>query len=157
MNFKRNLAAFVLVFMPILSAFADGIQFLVVNAKDGTKTEFALAEEPRLSFANGELNIVSSSRTFSISLADVDKYAFSEQSTGISDVLKDGSLKLENGFVIFSGLSADSKVSAFMQDGKMIKEMRADDKGSAVLDLSVLPKGVLIIKSNKTSIKIINR
>lgn len=154
---KRNFIVLILAALPFVGTLADSVRFLILDSKDGSKTEFALVEEPKLSFANGELNIISSSRTFSISLSDIEKYAFSEESTGIKDVLKDFSLKLENGFVIFSGLSIGSKVSSYMQDGKMIKEFKADDKGSALLDLSVLPKGILIIKSNKTSIKIINR
>ena len=154
---KRNFIVLILAALPFVGTLADSVRFLILDAKDGSNTEFALAEEPKLSFANGELNIISSSRTFSINLSDVEKYAFSEVSTGIKDVMKVGSLKLENGFVIFSGLSIGSKVSAYMQDGKMIKEFKADDKGSTLLDLSVLPKGILIIKSNKTSIKIINR
>ena len=157
MRMKRIFIAIIMTAFPFLGAFADGIQYLILNAKNGTKTEFALAEEPKLSLANGEMTIVSRSRIFSISLADVEKYAFSEQSTSIANIIKEGNFKLDNGFIIFNGLTAGSKVSAYMQDGKLIKEIMSDDKGSAVLDMSILQKGVVIIKSNKTSIKIINR
>lgn len=157
MYLKRIFIVIMLSAMPFIGIFADGVRFLVVNAKDGTKTTFGLAEEPKISFSNGELNIVSSSRTFSISLADVQNYVFSEESTGITEVIKDGSVKLENGFVVFNGLAAGSKVVAFMQDGKLVKESRADSNGLAVFDLSGLPKGILILQSNKRTIKIINR
>lgn len=157
MSTKGFFVALMLAAFPMIGVFADGVRFLTVNAKDGTKTEFALADEPKLSFANGELNIVSSSRTFSINLADVQNYAFTEESTGIAEVLKEDKVTLENGFVVLSCLSAGSKVVIYMQDGKMVKEHKTDDKGMAVVDLSVLPKGVLILQSNKRSIKIINR
>ena len=157
MSTKGFFVALMLAAFPMIGMFADGVRFLAVNGKDGTTTEFALADEPKLSFANGELNIVSSSRTFSINLADVQNYAFTEESTGIAEVLKEDKVTLENGFVVLSCLSAGSKVVIYMQDGKMVKESKADDKGSAVVDLSTLPKGVLILQSNKKSIKIINR
>lgn len=157
MYLKRIFIAMMLSALPILGVFADSVRFLVVNAKDGTKTTFGLAEEPKISFSNGELKIVSSSRTFSLSLADIQNYAFEEKSTGIADVLKDGNVKLENGFVVFNGLASGSKVAVYKHDGKLVKEGKADSNGFAIIDLSGLPKGILILKSNKTSIKVINR
>ena len=157
MYLKRIFIVIMLSAMPFIGIFADGVRFLVVNAKDGTKTTFGLAEEPKISFSNGELNIVSNSQSFSISLADIQNYVFSEESTGITEVIKDGSVKLENGFVVFNGLAAGSKVVAFMQDGKLVKECKADSNGTAIFDLSDLPKGILILQSNKTNIKILNR
>ena len=157
MRTKRFVIAMMLAVFPFLGTFADSVRFLVVNAKDGTKTTFWLAEEPKISFSNGELKIVSSSRTFSLSLADIQNYAFEEESTGIADVLKEGSIKLENGFVVFNGLATGSKVAVYMQDGKLFKEVKADSNGFAIIGLSGLPKGILILKSNKTSIKVINR
>ena len=117
---KRILIAIVLSVLPIIGIMADGVRFLVVNAKDGTKTTFGLAEEPKISFSNGELSIVSSIRTFSISLADIQNYAFSDESTGIDEVIKAGNVRLENGFVVFNGLAAGSKVAVYMQDGKKL-------------------------------------
>lgn len=136
---------------------ADGVRFLVVNAKDGTKTTFAMAEEPKVLCKSGELTIVCKTTTFSLSLAYVRNYAFSEESTGIIEVIKDGDVKLENGCVVLNGLSADSVVSAYLQDGRLAKECKADSNGSVFIDLSDLPKGIVILHSNKTDIKIINR
>ena len=157
MRLKRIFIAMVLSVLPFIGIMADSVRFLVVNAKDGTKTTFGLAEEPKISFSNGELNIVSSSQSFSISLADIQNYSFAEESTGIGEVIKDGSAKLDNGFVVFNGLAAGSKVVAYMQDGKLVKESKANSNGTAIIDLSGLPKGILILQTNKTNIKILNR
>lgn len=157
MRTKRFVIAMMLSTISFIGTFADSVRFLVVNVKDGTKTAFGLAEEPKISFSNGEMCIVSSNRTFSINLSDIQNYAFLEESTGISEVIKDGSVKLENGFVVFNSLAAGSKVNVYMQDGKLVKEGKADSNGSTVLDLSSLPKGILILQSNKTSIKVVNR
>ncbi len=157
MSLNKIFIAMMLSALPILGTLADGVRFLIVNAKDGTKTTFGLTEEPKISFSDGELTIVSSSRTFSISLADIQNYAFSEVSTGIEEAIKEGSVKLENGFVVFNGLAAGSKVATYLQDGKLVKESKADSNGLVVLDLSDLPKGIIILQSIKTNIKITNR
>ena len=130
---------------------------MVVNGKDGTKTTFALSDNPKVSCKSGELTVTAGSRTFTLGLADVQNYLFAEESTGIENVIKDGSVKMENGCVVFSGLNAGSIVSVYQQDGRLIKDSKADAGGNAIVELSGMPKGVLIIHSNKTDIKIINR
>ena len=143
--------------LPWAESMADGVRFLVVNGKDGTKTTFALADNPKVSCKSGELSVIAGSRTFTLSLADVLNYQFSAESTGIADVVKDGSVKMENGCVVFSDLRAGSIVTVYMQDGRLIKDCKADADGNAIVELSNLPKGILIIHSNKTDIKIINK
>ncbi len=143
--------------LPWAECLADGVRFLVVNGKDGTKTTFALSDNPKVSCKSGELTVTAGSRTFTLGLADVQNYLFAEESTGIENVIKDGSVKMENGCVVFSGLNAGSIVSVYQQDGRLIKDSKADAGGNAIVELSGMPKGVLIIHSNKTDIKIINR
>lgn len=157
MYLKKTFIALILSALPIIGTMADGVRFLVVNAKDGSKTTFGLVDEPILSLFNGELNVVSSSRTFVISLADVQNYTFSEESTAIGETIKCENVKLENGFVVFNGLKFGDKVIVYTQDGKFLKESKSNTNGLAVLDLSGLPKGILILKSNTMSIKVINR
>ena len=157
MRTKRIIIALALATFPLVDCLAESVKFLIVNSKDGTQTNFALTEEPKFSFSNGELCIVSSTKTFSINLADVQNFAFLEESTKIDEVIKGGSVKMENGFIVFSGLVPESKISIYMQDGKLMKESKAEANGSAVIDMSGLPKGILILQSNKTNIKIINR
>lgn len=74
---------------------ADGVRYLVVNAKDGSQATFALADEPRISFENGELIILSSSQSFSLNLDEVQNYAFAEQATAIAQVVEQGDVKIE--------------------------------------------------------------
>ena len=47
MRAKRLIIAFVLAALPLAESLADGVRFLVVNGKDGTKTTFALADNPK--------------------------------------------------------------------------------------------------------------
>ena len=157
MRTRLFIIATMLAALPWAECLADGVRFLVVNGKDGTKTTFALSDNPKVSCKSGELTVTAGSRTFTLGLADVQNYLFAEESTGIENVIKDGSVKMENGCVVFSGLNAGSIVSVYQQDGRLIKDSKADADGNAIVELSGMPKGVLIIHSNKTDIKIINR
>lgn len=157
MRTKNFIIATMLAALPLGECLAGGVQFLVVNGKDGTKTTFALADNPKVSCKSGELTVTAGSRTFTLGLADVQNYQFAEESTGIENVIKAGNVKMENGCVVFNGLSAGSAVSVYLQDGRLIRESKADAGGNAIVELSDIPKGVLIIHSNKTDIKIINR
>ena len=157
MRTKLIFIALMLAALPLCEVLADGVRYLVVNAEDGTMTSFALADEPKVSSNDGKLKIVSKSTTFSLSLAEVRNYAFSENLTGIAVVEKDGNLRMENDHVVFNGLPSGSMVSAYMQDGRLAKDFKADANGTAVVDLSGLPKGIVILHSNKTDIKIINK
>lgn len=157
MRTKLIFIALMMATLPFCEVLADGVHYLVVNAKDGTTTSFALADVPKVSCKEGKLEIVSKSTTFSLSLAEVRNYAFSENSTGICEVEKEGNLRMKNGHVVFNGLPSGTMVSAYMQDGRLAKDFKADANGTAVVDLSGLPKGIVILHSNKTDIKIINR
>lgn len=157
MRTRHFIIAMMLVALPFNKALADGVRYLVVNAKDGTMTTFALADEPKVTCKAGKLEIVRRSTTFSLSLADVKSYAFSEEMTGIITVEKEGNVQLESGKVIFSVLPAGSLISAYLHDGRLVKECKADANGTAVVDLSELPNGIVILHSNKMDIKIINR
>ena len=157
MRTKHFIIAMILVALPICDALADSVRYLVVNVKDGTMTTFALADEPKVSCKAGKLKIVSKGTTFSLNIADVRNYTFSEQSTGIAEVEKEGQLRMENGRIVFNGLPSGSMVSAYMQDGRLVKDFKSDANGTVVVDLSGLPKGIMILHSNKTDIKFINR
>lgn len=157
MRTRHFIIATMLAALPWAECLADGVRFLVVNGRDGTKMTFALADNPKVSCKSGELTVIAGSRTFTLGLADVQNYQFAEESTGIENVIKDGSVKMENGCMVFSGLNAGSLVSVYLQDGRLLRDCKADGSGNAVVELSNMPKGVLIIHSNKTDIKIINR
>lgn len=157
MKAKRTIIALVLAVLPIVGCQADKARFLVINGKDETKTIFALADNPKILCKSGELIVVAGDRTFKLSLADVQNYQFSCEATGIAGVMENCIIKQEDGSLAFSGLRAGCAVFVCLQDGRLLKECKADDGGNASVELSSLPKGVLIIRYNKSGIKIVNR
>ena len=135
----------------------DGYHFFVVKAKDGTNATFALADEPKITNNNGELTIQGSNSTFKIRLSDVQSFKFLKQTTGINSIIKDEDVRVTNDCVVFDSLSAGSKVSVYMADGTLVKNFVADGNGSLVIGLSELPKGILVLHSARTNIKVINK
>lgn len=62
-----------------------------------------------------------------------------------------------NGHVLFSQLQTGSKVYVYAVDGRQISLYTADSMGIVDVDLTILPKGIYILKSPDTEIKITNR
>lgn len=135
----------------------DGYHFFVVKAKDGTSTTFALADEPKITNDNGELTIQGRNSTFKIKLSDVQSFTFLQQTTGIDSKIKDGDVRVTNDCVVFDGLPAGSKVSVYTADGTLVKNFVADGNGTVIIGLPDLPKGILVLHSARTSIKVINK
>lgn len=135
----------------------DGYHFFVVKAKDGTSMTFALADEPKVKNNNGELIITGRNSTFTIKLSDVQSFAFLEQTTGIDSINKDEDVRVTNDCVVFDSLPAGSKVSIYMPDGTLVKNLVANDNGTLTVGLTELPKGIIVLHFAKTSIKVINK
>ncbi len=157
MNIKGFVIALLLVVFPFVRNEAGSYHYLVVNAKDGTKTTFVLSEKPKITCNNGDLKIVAGYRTFSVKINDLYNYTFSDESTGIVGTRNDSGLAFDNGKLFFSNLKAGSKIMVYSQDGKIVEELSADNEGSAIVNLINLPKGLLIIHSNTTDIKFNNK
>lgn len=121
------------------------------------QASFALADLPKVLLKEGILTITCGSRTYSLNLAEVMNYKFSEDATGLDEIIKNNNNIQSDGIVIFSKLKANDKVSVFLTDGRHVEDIIATSDGVAIIKLSDLPKGVLILHSNKTDIKIINR
>lgn len=151
----------VLVFMMTVMSFtdclADGVRFLVVNGKNGAKATFALADEPIVKCKDGTLTVDSDKQHFTLNLADVQNYLFSSDGTAIRDVVKEGNVTMEDGYIFFKGLKAGTRIGIYLQDGRMAKESKTDDEGSISICLSELPKGILLLHAGEMNIKIINK
>ena len=142
------------------TAFADNeADALIVTQKNGTQTVFAFEKKPVISFLSETMTITAiGSTSFSLPLADVKNYTFGNMATGIDNVAGDNvQAIIQNGVVKFQKLSAGQSVNVFSIDGKMVRSVKVDSNGSADLDLSTLPKGILVVKSPTTQIKFNNK
>jgi hypothetical protein len=155
---KLKLLLMLLVAVLATSAKADSVKYLVLNA-GGEETVVALADNPVMTISEGVLKVtVGGQEVLSASLADGLTYSFAESgSTAIEEIQEDEAPRLERGHVYISHAQQGDVVRVYTMDGKLAHSQRISDDGKADIDLTMLNKGLYIVKSAKTSIKVINK
>ncbi len=138
---------------------AAGVQYLVFNLNEGSQqVVIPLSSQPVITMANNVLKVtVAGEVKIETPLTEVKNYNFSETSkpSGISVALKDN-VRFEEGHVYMANVNKGELISVYTADGRLVLTVTADDKGIADVDLSGLRKAVYVVKSAKSSIKIIN-
>lgn len=156
----KKLRIYLMLLVALLgtSAYADSVKYIVFNA-GGEETVIALEEMPVMTINDGVLKVVvRGDERLSASLSDGLSYRFSETvPTGIQEVFNDEAPRLEQGHVYMANAKKGDIVRVFTVDGKFVTSQRVDDDGTADIDLTVLNKGLYIVKSARTSIKVINK
>ena len=147
-----------LVMMMATSAKAENVKYLVLNS-GGEETVIALADKPVITINEGILKVtVEGVEKLSADLSQGLTYSFSETApTAIQEVLDKESSRLEKGHVYIAHARAGETVRVFTVDGKQVASQRINSEGTADIDLTTLGKGLYIVKSAKTSIKVMNK
>ena len=146
-----------LVLMMTVSASAEGMQYVVFELKDGTQTVIALQEKPVITCQGGELKVtVAGQEKVSAPLGDVAKYYFSDTPSDIFEMAEEKP-RIEMGHLYIARAKAGDIVRVYTIDGRMAGTYRIAENGSADIDLTTLGKGLYIVKTSKTSIKILNQ
>lgn len=155
---KFRICLILLVALLGTSAYADSVRYLVFNA-GSEETVIALEDMPVMTINDGVLKVVvRGEERLSASLSDGLTYRFSETlPTGIQEVFNAEAPRLEQGHVYMANARKGDIVRVFTVDGKFVTSQRVDDDGTADIDLTVLNKGLYIVKSARTSIKVINK
>lgn len=136
------------------------VQYLVIQQDDGTESRFALKEYPEITFNGDALVVESAERNLEIAIVDVLSYSFEtvQESlpTAIEAVRQDAPAISFAG-AEFRGLASGAAVTAWSLNGQMLTTIKATADGIAKIDLSALPKGVIILRTPGKTIKIINK
>ena len=152
---------FYLVLLAVLMAAnmkAGNVQYLVLDLANGSQSVVALQDQPVITCTNGELKVtVGSEVKVTASLGDVAKYSFSEDVTNaLKEVLGEES-RLEEGHFYVANAKKGDAVRVYSADGRLLVTQRVNDNGVADVDLTTLGKGLFIVKSAKTAIKVMNK
>lgn len=133
------------------------VKYLVLNTTDGQQV-IALADKPVMTISGGELKVtVGGVEKVSAKLDNVMNYQFQEQdATAISNILTKGD-RLAEGHVYMTSVKAGETIVVFGADGRQILSQVVGSDGQIDIDLTTLPKGVYIVKSPATSLKVINK
>lgn len=157
MKLKKNLFAILaLLFGVSMGVRADVVKYLVLNTADGQQV-IALADNPVMTVSGGVLKVtVGGVEKVSTSLDNVENYMFQEQSaTAIREIMADG-YQLSEGHVFMSNVKAGETIAVYSADSRRVSVQRVAADGRVDIDLTSLPKGVYIVKSPTTSIKVLN-
>lgn len=127
------------------------VNAVAVNMIDGSTTEFMLANKPIITYSGNYLDIKTSNKEISVLVTSIANMSFIERSI-ITKI--ESATTTER--ILFQQLSVGSDVRVFTIDGKSVCTQKADSNGGVALDLSRLPKGVLIINTPTTTIKVNN-
>ncbi len=146
-----------LVLMVTVSVSAEGMQYVVFDLKDGTQTAIALQDKPVITCQGGELKVtVAGEEKVSASLGDVTKYYFSDTPLGIFDITEEKP-RIEMGHLYVTRGKTGDTVRVYTTDGRMVGTYPITANGITDIDLTTLGKGLFIVRTAKTSIKILNQ
>lgn len=138
---------------------AGNVKYLVLDLANGVQSVVALKDQPVITCNGGELKVkVGNEVKVSASLSDVAKYSFSEDATNtaLKEVMGEES-RLEQGHFYVARAKQGEAVRVYTADGRLVATQRVDENGTADVDLTALGKGMFIVKSAKTSIKVMNK
>ncbi|MBR2103148.1 MAG: hypothetical protein IJ928_10445 [Prevotella sp.] len=129
------------------------VNAVVVHQTNGAQAMFFLADQPVITYSNNNLVITTTAKQMSVPVADIANVTLEEYSVPT----KIDGVTIADGGILFRQLSAGSEVRVCTIDGKVVCTSRADDGGNVSLDLSAMPRGVLIISAPGSTIKVNNK
>lgn len=141
------------LFLPALASAQTNT--LVIEQTDGTLTTFALANQPMIKCQQGVFNCSDSTKTIEVDLSEVKCYRFSHVATRVESPIVQPTLQVGSGFVRFERLKANSRVAMYAVNGKLIAAAKANEEGVAEMQFDSNLRGVVILKTDTTSYKII--
>ena len=122
-----------------------------VDLNDGTKVDIALSDNLSLSFNETHLLVSGSDADCEIPKGKIVSFTHLE-SSGLTEVAKDGSVGLAGRSMHFKGLADGSLIALYDLGGKCLRSVSA--QGDYVLGLENLPSGVYVVTVNNVSYKI---
>ena len=137
---------------------------IIIFTKDLQQHEFQLAgNRPEVKFGASTLQvIISSAVQAEFSQDDVVKIAYKNpQQTDIDSPVADRNTAeinyQDDGLLVISRLSEGAAVSIYAMDGRLLRQLCASGDGTCRLDLSALPKGAYLVKTDSITYKIMKR
>ena len=138
---------------------ADQVQTLIVQLKNGSQTAFFLKDKPQVKFEGTNLKVTSTVGDTSFALSDVLRFTYAKKDpTGISETVTDPTgVNFQGDVLVISQLKANGDVSVYALDGKLLRQLKASHAGTYRLNLSELPAGLYLVKTDNVTYKIVKR
>ena len=149
----KKILFFIVSLLLCLTASAQYTRSICFRATNGTEMVFNLSTALEITFDDNNLVARDGTQKFTISLDEVT-IEYLTTTNSISDAEIDRKPVIGEGTITFSDVKAGEPVQVFSIDGKLLLTMQANDAaGRVVVDLTALPKGVIVIKQGKFAVK----
>ena len=124
--------------------------------QNGEVHSYGLEEHPKVKLGKKEFTLTTASQTIKYEAADVLRFTLQEESInpGISAPKTMGDVQFRKGTLSIAGCMPHSPVCIYDIAGRVILAAQTDGEGNLTLSLTILRKGIYIVKTNNTTIKI---
>lgn len=130
---------------------------LVLWHADGTQTRIELFKQPRVTFGDGTVDIISPVLSESYPAANVLKFTYEGQGTGISDAQADQPYSSDGERILFDPKVSPDQIALYTSDGVRVPVRIRQTSRGAVLPLSSVPTGVYMLSVNGKTSKFVKR
>ena len=140
--------------------YATAANGLWLEKRDGSIISYLFEQEVRIAYTRDSVELITDNATVQYPFDEVKRVSFYDSSS--DDVKMPGTevqqqIRLVANGVEFSGFAAGTRVAISHLSGSSVANKTTDANGRLLIRKSDLPKGVIIIKADKTSIKFINK
>lgn len=157
---KQKIYAMLLLLATVFTAHAADKQWcLVVESAGGETIAIALSQKPVIATQSDGYKLTYGESAAEFTWSELKKLTLEETeptATAVKDV-KNASLKLVPGEVAISGAQAGTLAQVFTVGGRQVLSERVADNGTVTLSTAGLPAGIYIIKTNKSTFKIVKK
>lgn len=138
----------------------DAITNLVVWAKDGSKTAYALKENPNVTFTSAEMLIKTSSVEVVYPMDNLQRFTYETSASLSVAVVGEDAVKpfhFDGESLIITASDLGGRLGVFSIDGKMVLEESIQPGHPAVVTLEYLSPGIYVVNFNNVSYKILKK
>jgi len=155
---KRKFYAMLLLLAMAVTAHAAEKQWcLVVESAGGETIAIALGQKPVIATQTEGYKLTYGENTAEFAWSGLKKLTLQEtEPTAIKDV-ETPSFKLAPGEIAINSAEAGSQAKVFNAAGRQVLTAPVADDGTVTLSTANLPAGVYIIKTNKSTFKIVKK
>lgn len=135
-----------------LSAQAQSYDYLTFRAADGTERSMSI-DGLRITFADGQMQAVNNSESFSTSLAGLSQMFFTETPTAIKGMAVEAAHFSFDGGLLRVNAPQGRKICIYGVDGRLVSQHVKQADGMEQIPLSLL-RGVYIVNVNGVTTKL---
>ena len=141
--------------------FAQRKDVLSILMKDGTSVYFLLKEQPRITFENENVKVVSDTDEAVVKRTLVDRFEFIDELPSAIDEVVDNTsraqFEITGDAIHVSGLVHGCKVQLYSVNGQSVCSAVANESGAVTLSIDALLSGIYLVNYNEITIKFIKR